>query len=242
MDAFFVSVSATSVTGLSTVDFPTTFTTFGQTVVMCLMQVGGLGIMTLTALGALLIGRKIGFRDLLVVREELGTAASPRNTLRLIGQIAGITFAVELVGAVLLTIGFLRGGLDIRAGIFQGLFHAVMAFCNAGIATLPNGDLVPYRGDPLVNGTLIVLIVIGGLGFPVLVNLYRYRRVRYLTLHSKIVLVTTAALIVAGFSSVALLEWINPATLGGEPFGTRLLMALFQGVTPRGSTPFNRGE
>ncbi|MEJ7816569.1 MAG: potassium transporter TrkG, partial [Rubrobacter sp.] len=233
VDALFVSVSAASVTGLSSVDYPATFTTFGSTVVMLLIQVGGLGIMTLTTLAALLIGRRVGFRNLIAAREELGSIDSPRNTSRLLGQIAGITLLVEAAGAVFLTISFVRGGLGYGEALFQGVFHAVMAFCNSGFATLPDGDLAPYAGDPAANLALVALIILGGLGFPVLVNLYYYRRMRRLTLHSKLVLITTAALIVIGVVSVALLEWTNPATLGGEPVGTRLWMSLLQGVTPR---------
>jgi trk system potassium uptake protein len=233
IDAFFVSVSAVSVTGLSTVDFPATFTTFGSAVVMGLIQVGGLGIMTLATLGALVVGNRVGFRSILSLREELGTIDSPRNTLTLVGRIAAFTLVLELVGAVLLSVGFLRRGLGFGEGIFQGIFHAIMAFCNAGFATLPDGDLFPYAGDPLVVVTLSVLIILGGLGFPVMANLYRYRSMRRLTLHSKLVLVTTAALLALGVASVAALEWTNPATLGGNPIGTRSLMALFQGVTPR---------
>jgi trk/ktr system potassium uptake protein len=233
VDALFVSVSAVSVTGLSSVEYSAVFTTFGSTVVMLLIQVGGLGIMTFTTLGALLVGRTVGFRGLLTAREELGNTDSPRNTLRLLGQIAGITLLVEAFGAMVLAVGFVRGGLSYGDGLFQAVFHAVMAFCNAGFATLPDGDLVPYAGDPAVNLALVALIILGGLGFPVLMNLYRYRRTRRLTLHSKLVLLTTAALVLIGALSVALLEWENPATLGGNPVGSRLLMSLFQGVTPR---------
>jgi trk system potassium uptake protein TrkH len=233
VDAFFVAVSAASVTGLSSVDYPATFTHFGSVVVMMLIQVGGLGIMTLTTLAALLIGQRVGFRDLLAVREELGNIDSPRNTLRLIGQIAGITLLVEALGAMILAFGFIRDGLGYGEGLFQAVFHAVMAFCNAGFATLPDGDLAPYAGDPAVNLALVALIILGGLGFPVLVNLYRYRQARRLTLHSKLVLITTAALVVIGVLSVALLEWENPATLASNPPETRLWMSLFQGVTPR---------
>ena len=232
-DALFVSVSASSVTGLSTVSFPKTFTPFGEVVIMTLIQVGGLGIMTFTTLGALLAGRRVGFRELLAVREELGSFDSPRNTLRLVTQIAGITFLVEFAGAALLAFGFALHGVDAGTSIFQGIFHAIMAFCNSGFSTLPGSDLLPYAGDPLVAGTLCILIVLGGLGFPVLVNLYRYGRTRRLTLHSKLVLITTAVLIAVGALSVGAVEWNNPATLGGHPVGTKLLMALFQGVTPR---------
>ena len=232
-DAFFTSVSAVSVTGLSSVPFPTAFTTFGVVVVMLLVQVGGLGIMTLATVGAMLVGRRVGFRDLLAVREELGNVDSPRNTLRLIAQIAGITLLVEVAGVAVLLLGFVRGGLGLGEGLFQAVFHAITAYCNAGFVALPSGDLTPYAGNVSVNVALVALIILGGFGFPVLVNLYHYRRRRRLTLHSKLVLVTTAALLLIGVLSVALLEWGNPATLGGEPLGTRLLMSLFQGVTPR---------
>jgi trk system potassium uptake protein TrkH len=184
-------------------------------------------------LGALLVGRRVGFRNLLTVREELGSVDSPRNTFRLLGQIAAITFAVEALGATVIAFGFIRGGLGFGEGIFQAVFHAIMAFCNSGFGTLPEGDLSPFAGDAAVNLGIVALIILGGLGFPVIVNLFRYRQMRRLTLHSKLVLVTTAVLVLIGVLSVALFEWTNPVTLGGNPIGTRLWMALFQGVTPR---------
>ena len=233
VDAFFVSVSCGSVTGLSTVDVPATFTRFGEAVMMGLIQLGGLGIMTVATLAALLVGQRVGFRDILAVREEMENVDSPRNTLRLLGQIATITFAVELVGAALLSVGFIRHGLGLGDGIFQGVFHAVMAFCNAGFATLPNGDLAPYAGDWLVVGTLGGVIILGGLGFPVLVDLYRFPGDRRLSVHTRLVLIATGALLVVGIGSVALMEWTNPATLGGESVNTRTAMSVFQGITPR---------
>lgn len=138
IDAFFVSVSAVSVTRLSTVDFPDTFTSFGGAVVMALIQVGGLGIMTLATLGALVVGNRGGFRSILSVREELGTIDSPRNTLALVGQIAAFTLVLELVGAVLLSVGFLRRGLGVGEGIFQGVFHAIMALRTPCLRTSEN--------------------------------------------------------------------------------------------------------
>jgi trk system potassium uptake protein TrkH len=222
VDALFVSVSAASVTGLSSVEFSDTFTKFGDVVIMLLIQVGGLGIMTFTTLGAVLIGQRVGFRNLLTVREELGSADSPRNTSRLLGQIAGITLVIEAVGAMVLAFGFIRGGLPLGEGLFQAAFHAIMAFCNSGFNALSSDGLSQYADSPAVNLALVALIILGGLGFPVLVNLYRYRQTQRLTLHSKLVLVTTAVLVLIGVLSVAMLEWTNPATLGSEPIGTRL--------------------
>jgi trk system potassium uptake protein TrkH len=233
VDAFFISVSAASVTGLSSVDFTDTFTRFGDTVIMLLVQVGGLGVMTFTTLSALLVGRRVGFRGLLTVREELGSVDSPRNTFRLLGQIVVITLLVEVLGAVILAAAFVWSGLGYGESLFQAVFHSITAFCNSGFVALPGADLSPYAGNAAINLTFVALIILGGLGFPVLVNLYHYREMRRLTLHSKLVIVTSAVLILVGVLSVALLEWTNPATLGGNPLGTRLWMALFQGVTPR---------
>ncbi len=233
VDAFFVSVSCGSVTGLSTVAIPTTFTPFGQVVMMVLVQLGGLGIMTVTTIAALLIGQRVGFRGLLAVREEMENVDSLRNTLRLLGQIAAITFAVELVGAVVLGVGFFRRGMGVGESAFQGVFHSIMAFCNAGFTILPGEGLFPYAGDWLIVGPLVAVITIGGLGFPVLVDLYRYGDDRRLSVHSRLVLITSGVLLVVGVLSVALMEWSNPATLGGETTNTRAAMSVFQGVTPR---------
>lgn len=230
-DALFESVSAVTVTGLQAVTPADAFTPFGQGVLVVLIQLGGLGIMTATTVGALLVGRRLGFRDLLVVREELTSPDSPGNVLRLVGQVALITFLVELVGVVILTVYFALKGFGWKALGF-GIFHAVAAFANAGFDIFERG-MSYYAGDWVVNLTLIYLIIAGGLGFPVLVNLYYYRRVRRLTLQSKLVLITTGVLLAIGILSVALLEWTNPRTLGGQPLDTRILMSLFQGVTPR---------
>ncbi len=233
VDAMFVSVSAGSVTGLSTVDFPTTFTTFGAVVVMVLVQLGGLGIMTVTTMAVLFVGQRLGFRDLIAVRESIESVDSPRNTLRLLLQIARITFAVELLAAAALSVAFIRQGMGFGEGIFQGAFHAIMGFCNAGLVNLDAGSFIPYAGNWLVVGTLALAIVLGGLGFPVLVDLYRYRKDRRLTVHSRLVLITSAVLLLIGVVSVVAMEWSNPGTLGGQSWSTRLAMSVFQGVTPR---------
>lgn len=232
LDAFFVAVSAVCVTGLSPVDIPSTLTTFGEIVLVGLVQVGGLGIMTAATLGALLVRERLGFKHLLTVREELGSPDAPRNVLRLIGQVALVTVAVELAGAVFLTARFAYDGVGFVSALGYGVFHAVTAFCNAGFSNLAEG-LYPYAGDWILTLVLSVLVLAGGLGFPVLVNLYRYPRHHYLTLHSKLVLVPSVVLLVIGVASFAAFEWTNPASIGGEPLGTKLAQSLFQGVTPR---------
>jgi trk system potassium uptake protein TrkH len=232
LDAFFVAVSAVCVTGLSPVDIPSTLTTFGEIVLAGLVQVGGLGIMTAATLGALLVRERLGFKHLLTVREELGSPDAPRNVLRLIGQVALVTVAVELAGAVFLTARFAYDGVGLVSAAGYGVFHAVTAFCNAGFSNLTEG-LYPYAGDWILTLVLSVLILAGGLGFPVLVNLYHYPRRHYLTLHSKLVLVPSVVLLVVGVASFAAFEWTNPASMGGEPLGTKLAQSVFQGVTPR---------
>jgi trk system potassium uptake protein TrkH len=232
IDALFESVSAVTVTGLQTTRPVETFTPLGHGILTLLIQLGGLGIMTAATVGALLVGRRLGFRDLLVVREELASPDSPGNVVRLIGQVVLITLLVEAVGAVILTAHFLFQGFGMLKSLGFGIFYSVAGFCMAGFDIFEEG-FASFAGDWVVNLTLIYLIIAGGLGFPVLVNLYYYRRVRRLTLQSKLVLITTAVLLVVGVLSVAALEWNNPRTLGGQPFDTRVLMALFQGVTPR---------
>ena len=231
LDAFFESVSAVTVTGLQTVVPARDFTPLGQAILAALIQLGGLGIMTLATVGALLIGRRMGFRDLLIVREELASPDSPRNVARLVGQVALITLLVEVVGVVILTVHFALEGHGLGS-LGLAVFHSIAAFCNAGFDIFENGT-ASYAGDWTLNLTLIYLITAGGLGFPVLVNLYYYPRIRRLTLQSKLVLITSAVLVLVGVLSVALLEWTNSRTLGGEPLGTKVLMSLFQGVTPR---------
>jgi len=231
LDAFFESVSAVTVTGLQAVVPAEDFTLLGQGILAGLIQLGGLGIMTAATVGALLIGRRMGFRELLIVREELASPDAPRNVARLIGQVALITLLVELVGVVALTARFAVEGHGLGS-LGLGIFYSIAGFCQAGF-DIVEGGIVSYAGDPTVNLTLIYLIIAGGLGFPVLVNLYYYPRIRRLTLQSKLVLITTAVLVAVGVLSVALLEWTNASTLGGEPFGTKVLMSLFQGVTPR---------
>jgi trk system potassium uptake protein TrkH len=145
--------------------------------------------------------------------------------------VALVTLLVEVVGVAILTIRFAFEGHGFGS-VGLGIFYSIAAFCHAGFDIFENG-IASYAGDWTVNLTLIYLIIAGSLGFPVLVNFYYYPRIRRLTLQSKLVVITTAVLLVIGIASVAILEWTNPRTLGGEPLGTKVLLSLFQGVTPR---------
>ncbi len=232
LDALFEATSAVTVTGLQVAPPYANFTTFGQGILAVLIQAGGLGIVTATTMGMILVGGHLGFKGLMAASEEASLPGGPGNLLRLARNIALATFALELAGAAVLTVYLVTTGRDLPAALGHAVFHSISAFCNAGFSTFPQG-LSAYAGSLTVNLLFVSLIVAGGLGFPVLVNLYRYPRVRRLSLHSKLVLTMYAVLLPAGVLSFAALEWNHAQTLGGEPLLTRLLESLFQGVTPR---------
>src|SRR3712207_3008767 len=155
LDAFFESASAVTVTGLQAVTPAEDFTPLGQGILALLIQLGGLGIMTAATVGALLIGRRMGFRELIIVREELASPDSPRNVALLVVQVALTAFLVELVGVVALTARFAIDGHGLGS-LGLGLFYSIAAFCQAGFDIL-EGGIGSYAGDPTVNLTLIYL-------------------------------------------------------------------------------------
>lgn len=232
-DALFTSTSAVCVTGLVVRDTGTTFNLFGQVVLICLIQIGGLGFMTFATMFLRLIGRQASLQERMLIRESLNED-SLGDMDGLIRWVAMSAFTVELAGALMLSFRFVpRYGL--WKGAFYALFHAISAFCNAGFDLFGNySSLTSYRGDVLVNLTVMLLIVIGGLGFAVLRDLKdRARRGRHLHLHTRIVLSTYGILLAFGFVFTLISEWSNPATLGNLPVGEKLLAALFQSVTLR---------
>ncbi len=233
LDAFFTASSALCVTGLIVVDTGTAWSPFGQSVIMVLIQLGGLGLVTFGTLFALALGRRVGFGERMRVAEQV-SAFQIGGVVELVRNIVLLSLGVELVGALLLYPAF-AAQEGAGAGAFYALFHSISAANNAGFAFY--GDsLSRFVGNPLVNLTITGLFILGGLGFIVQINLIgnvRERRKNRLTLHTKIVLVVTGVLCVLGFAVVALLEWTNPATLGELPLGAKLWGAFFQGVTPR---------
>ncbi len=231
-DALFTSTSAVCVTGLIVVDTGTTFNLFGRIVLLCLIQVGGLGFMTFATLLFRLLGRRISLRERMLIRESLNEEGVG-GMVSLMAWVAKCAFSVELAGALLLSIRMIpRFGWG--KGIFYSVFHSISAFCNAGFDLF--GDfqsLTAYRGDVLVNITVMLLVVIGGLGFGVLRDINERRKGRYLHLHTRIVLASYGIFFLFGMAFTLVSEWNNPATLGGLPFGEKLLAAAFQSVTLR---------
>ena len=229
VDALFTATSATCVTGLKVVDTGSYFSLFGQLVILVLIQFGGLGIMTLATLFALMVGRRLGLRERMVVQEALkhSTSEGIRVLLR---YVIILTLSIEGLGAIFLYLRWRGTGLIYPA--YHAIFHAISGFCNAGFSLFKD-SLVGYQADPVINVTMLLLIILGGLGFVVLTNLRRYRPKGkgVLSLHTKVVLITTFLLIVIAIPLLFLLERNN--TLSTLPVGGKILAAVFQAVTPR---------
>ncbi len=241
--ALFTATSAVTITGLSVVDTATYWTPGGQVVIMVLMQVGGLGVMSATALLFLLVSRRLSMRSRLLAQAET-SVQGPGEVRRVLLAVAGLTLVVESVAALLLAVRFWIGGDSLPTSLWYGSFHAVAAFNNAGFS-LFSDNLVGYAGDAWVCGVIALAIIIGGLGIPVLADLVRRPRApRRWTMHTKLTLVTTAALIVFGAAAVLIFEWGNSRTLGALDVQGRLVAGVFQGITPRtaGFNSVNYGD
>lgn len=242
VNALFTATSAVCVTGLVVVNTLAHWTMFGKIVILILIQIGGLGFMTITTTLFIILGRKIRLKERLIIQEALNQY-SLSGMVRLTKNIFLGTLLLELIGAILLSIKFVP---DYGSyGVFMGIFHSISAFCNAGFDIVGDSSLTPYVGDVLVNITVMTLIVLGGLGFTVWLDVIRVSKdkveKRYsfkkwftkLTLHSKLVLVLTFGLIVFSFIFFLIIEGNNPATLGNAPIKDKFLGSLFQSVTPR---------
>lgn len=231
-DALFTSTSAVCVTGLIVRDTGTEFSTFGHVVILLLIQVGGLGFMTMATLIFMLMRKKITLGERLLIQESMNENRIG-GMVRLIRWVAASAFTIELAGALVLSIRTVPM-FGLAKGMFYALFHAVSAFCNAGFDLFGNyASLTGFRTDPLINFTIMLLIVLGGLGFGVLSDVAHTRSFRRLKLHSKLVLTATAIALASGTAFVLAVEWSNPATLGDLNPAQKGMAALFQSVTLR---------
>ena len=235
LDALFTATSAVCVTGLIVVDTGTHFSLFGQMVIICLIQAGGLGIMAMSTLFALLIGKKIRLKERLLMQEALNQLTDA-GEVRLTIYIVQITLLIEFIGGTILALRWYPE-LGLK-GIYYGYWHAVSAFCNAGFdlfgpITGKFSSITAYVDDITVNLTIAGLIILGGIGFAVMHDVWTSRTFARLSLHSKIVLVTTAVLIVAGAVLLFFFEHANPDTLAPLSTQGKILGSFFQSVTPR---------
>ncbi|MCR4442300.1 MAG: TrkH family potassium uptake protein [Peptococcaceae bacterium] len=231
IDALFTSTSAVCVTGLVVVDTGTYFSAFGQLVILLLIEIGGLGFMTFATLFAILLGRKITLKERILLQEALNQL-SLEGIVRLAKHVMKIAFVIQATGAVLLSLAWWKE-LGPGRAVYYGIFHAVSAFNNAGFDLF--GDfrsLEAYAGDIMTNLVVAALIITGGLGFVVLAELYAKRKSK-LSLHSHLVIIASAALIIFGTFAILILEYSNPKTLALLEPQDRVLASFFQAVTPR---------
>lgn len=234
LNALFTSTSAVCVTGLTVVNTGLAFTLFGQIVITCLIQVGGLGFMTIASLVFLMIGKRISLRERLLIQESFN-ADSLQGLVKLVRNAVVVTFLLEGAAAIIFAFRFIPE-YGYGQGLFQSVFMAVSAFCNAGFDPFGFANSIePFIADPVINFTIMVLVVLGGMGFSVILDVLHHRRFRKLMLHSRVVLIMTGILLVTGTLLIAVLEWNNPLTIGSPDLnvGEKLMASMFQSVTLR---------
>ncbi len=230
LDSLFTTTSAMTVTGLIVVDTGTAFTLFGEIIIMILIQVGGLGIMSFAMLIFIMLGKKIGFKERLLIQQALNQT-SIGGVIRLVKHLFLFSFIVEGIGFVFLASEWIPE-YGWAKGSYYSLFHSISAFNNAGFSIWADG-LMQYVGNPLVNIVISSLFIIGGIGFTVLTDLWYTRKFRKLSLHTKLMLVGTLVINVVAMFVIFVLEVNNPKTLGNLPLMDQLFGAYFQAVSPR---------
>lgn len=230
IDAIFTSASAVCVTGLIVVNTAEHWSIFGQAVILILIQIGGLGIMTMATIVALILGKKISLKERLIIKEQMNQDTLS-GMVRLMLYVIIMTFGIELIGAILLSFKFIPE-FGAAKGLWFSVFHAVSAFCNAGF-DITGSSFVAYNDSPLTILTLSILVMLGGAGFAVVMDVARNRSWQKFSVHTKLVLSLSTALLVLGTLVFLFLEYSNPATLGPMTSGQKLLSAFFASVVPR---------
>ncbi|MDD4839248.1 MAG: potassium transporter TrkG [Clostridia bacterium] len=232
-DALFTATSALCVTGLTINITATSFTTFGHIIILVLIQTGGLGLMTISSALYLLIGKRFTLYNRMTLKSDF-QQVNFQDFGKLIVALLKVVFVAEFIGAVLLSIAFSRY-FPIGTSIWYGIFHSISAFCNAGfdIVSTTGVSMQLFATDPFILLTLASLIIVGGLGFIVVIDILKQHKWRKFQLQSKIVLPMTLILIVSGMVIFLLAEWNNPATMGNMSVGEKFLNAFFQSTTTR---------
>lgn len=236
IDSIFTSTSAVCVTGLSVSDVAFQFSLFGQIVLLLLIQIGGLGFITLTSLVFLLIKKRITYEERVTIQEGLNQD-NVQGVVRLVKNIIILVFVTELIGAVCLAPSMIST-FGWGEGIFKSIFMSVSAFCNAGFDILGSGanvseSLIGFAQDVFIILPIMFLIIIGGIGYVVLFDLGNIFKKKKLSLHTKVMLISVAILIFGGAFLFGVLEWNNPETIGEMSVGGKILNCLFASVTPR---------
>lgn len=245
IDALFTTTSAVCVTGLTVVNTSMHWSSFGKTVILFCIQIGGLGFMTLVSMLFIVLGKRITLKNRLIMQEALNfdtTAGIVRFTTHIVKG----TLLVEGIGAFLLCFAFIPDYGFIK-GIIYSIFHSISAFCNAGFDLIGTRSLTPYVGNSIVNLVIMSLIVVGGLGFSVWIDTYKMIRGKLkapkhfkwkqafnkMSVHTRLVWILTISLLLIGFIVLFVLEYNNPGTLGPLTFKEKVYAAMFQSVSPR---------
>ena len=233
VDALFMATSATCVTGLTTQSLATELSLFGQLVILVLIQIGGLSIMTLYSSMTIMVGHSMGMKNKVIMQDLIGFS-DLENIFTMIAKIIKYTFLIELGGAAVLTFAFMNEGFTFFNAFYYGIFHSISAFCNAGFTLFERG-LESYDTTPLIHGTIAVLVTAGGLGFIVISELkqvlFRKKSLVRIGLHSKVVLITSAFLTLAGCMIIFFWEFLH--ALDRYTLWEKMQVALFQSVTLR---------
>lgn len=236
IDALFTSTSASCITGLVVFDTYTYFSPLGQGIILGLIQVGGLGIITLATFFSLLLRKKVGLKGMILAQESINSFGYI-EVLRLVRKIVTATFLIEMAGAILLSISFVSKFGSI--GFYMAFFHSISAFCNAGFdvtSAAVDGkflSITPFNNDPIVIYTISGLIIVGGLGFSVWRDLYEFRKNRQLMFHTKLVLSITIALLASGTLFFLMNEYNNPKTMGPLNWFEKINASFFQSTAAR---------
>lgn len=243
INALFTATSANCVTGLIVVNTLGHWTIFGKIVILVLIQFGGLGFMTIMTFAMMIFKRQVSLKNRLGIQASFNLEGLG-GMVRLVKRVLYITAVFESVGAILLTIGFyFSSSMSMLEALWKGIFHSVSAFCNAGFDIIGAESLTPYQSNTFINFVIMALIISGGLGFIVWIELYEkakqrkrislFKRIHSLSLHAKMVLTITAFLIIIGTGLFLVLEWNNPQTLKDMNIWEKIQASLFQSVTLR---------
>ena len=236
LNSIFTATSAVCVTGLVVVDTGTYWSEFGQFIIITLIQIGGLGFMTIATMFSLLTRKKINLRERLLIQESLNQG-DLSGLVKLNSYIILMTFSIEAIGALLLSIVYIPV-LGFFRGVWYSIFHSISAFCNAGFDLMGPiagkfSSLTSFVDNSLINFVICGLIILGGIGFPVLLDVINNRKYSKLNIHSKIVINTTGILIAIGIFFIFINEFNNKGTLGNLNMKEKVLSSIFQSVTLR---------
>ena len=233
--ALFTATSATCVTGLTLFDTWTQWSGFGQIVILCLIEIGGLGFMSAASIFVFLLRGRVGMKQRLIMAQSL-SVDDMSSVVHLQKVVLKGSLGIQSIGALILVLRFWPE-VGLRRAVWWGVFHSISAFCNAGFDVMgvfdPGTSIMRYNTDFIVCLTLMALVVLGGLGFFVWEEVARVRQFKKLSIYTKLVLIITGSLLLFGMVSFAILEWDNPATIGQMSWHHKLLNAAFQSVTVR---------